>query len=53
MKLVSAVDFRQKMTWEKAITALFLGLQGALPKVQDILLEDGPYSLFGRGVTLA
>ena len=52
MRLISTADIREKMTWEKAVTALFRGHQGTRPKVQDILLEDGPFSLFGRGVIL-
>ena len=47
MRLISTADIREKMTWEKAVTALFRGHQGTRPKVQDILLEDGPFSLFG------
>ena len=40
MRLISTADIREKMTWEKAVTALFRGHQGTRPKVQDILLEE-------------
>jgi ornithine cyclodeaminase/alanine dehydrogenase-like protein (mu-crystallin family) len=52
MRLISTANFRDEMTWERAITALFHGHRGVQPRVQDILLEDGPFSLFGRGVIL-
>ncbi len=52
MRFVSAEDIRREMNWARAICALVVGHRNARPQVQDILLSNAPYSLFGRGVIL-
>jgi ornithine cyclodeaminase len=52
MKLISAAKLRAALNWESAISALSQGHLGAHPLVQDLLLNNGAFSLFGRGVIL-
>ncbi|SMO82757.1 ornithine cyclodeaminase family protein [Ruegeria faecimaris] len=52
MRYIAADDIRRELTWDIAIEALIRGHRYPPPQVQDILLSDMPYSLFGRGVIL-
>ncbi len=52
MRLISACDLRAALTWEKSIAALRSGHQASTPLTQDMLLQDGAFSLFGRGVIM-
>lgn len=52
MRFISAEMLRKQLTWQRAIDALRKGHEGPHPKVQDVLLTDAPYSLFGRAVIL-
>lgn len=53
MRLISAHDLRAALTWEKAIAALRSGHQSSRPVTQDMLLQHGAFSLFGRGVVMS
>jgi ornithine cyclodeaminase/alanine dehydrogenase-like protein (mu-crystallin family) len=53
MRLISADDLRAALTWEKAMEALRSGHQSPRPVTRDMLLQDGAFSLFGRGVVMA
>ncbi len=52
MHLIPARDIRAALTWESAVQALSEGHRGAQPKVQDLLINDAAFTLFGRGVIL-
>jgi ornithine cyclodeaminase/alanine dehydrogenase-like protein (mu-crystallin family) len=50
--MLSVRDIRSVMTWEYAIEALREGHFGARPSTADLLLQNGPFSVFSRGVIL-
>jgi len=50
--MLSAREIRSVMTWERAIDALREGHRGARPSTEDLLVRNGPFSLFSRGVVL-
>lgn len=50
--MLSVRDIRSVMTWERAIQALREGHLGARPSTKDLLLQNGSFSLFSRGVIL-
>ncbi|SIT35598.1 Ornithine cyclodeaminase/mu-crystallin [Paraburkholderia ribeironis] len=50
--MLSVQDIRSVMTWDLAIEALRDGHFGARPSAGGFLLQDGPFSLFSRGVIL-
>lgn len=52
LRLLSAAQVRSGLTWSTAIDSLRRGHLGQPPIVQDILLSDNAFSLFGRGVIL-
>jgi ornithine cyclodeaminase/alanine dehydrogenase-like protein (mu-crystallin family) len=49
---LSVRDIRSVMTWDRAIEALRDGHAGARPSAAGLLLQDGPFSVFSRGVIL-
>ena len=52
MLLISARQIRSALTWESVIQALYEGHKGSKPQVQDVLLNEGAFTLLGRGVIL-
>jgi ornithine cyclodeaminase len=50
--MLSVRDIRSVMTWDLAIEALRDGHSGTRPNAAGLLLQDGPFSLFSRGVIL-
>ena len=52
MQIVSKTDIRSVLDWSGAISAISAGHQGIRPLVQDILLQEGVFSIFNRCVIL-
>jgi ornithine cyclodeaminase/alanine dehydrogenase-like protein (mu-crystallin family) len=50
--MLSVRDIRSVMTWERAIEALRDGHLGARPSTEDLILQNGSFRLFSRGVIL-
>ena len=52
MRLISACDLREALTWDKAMAALQSCHRSCWPVIQDILLKESAFQLFGQSVVM-
>lgn len=52
MKIFERDRVRSVMTWDVAVQAIWEGHRGARPRLDDMFVSDGPFSLFGRATIL-